>query len=122
MLLAPRSRHRGRKLPRPDGRTIAVRRYRELLRQFKDELGPLTAIDQVLLEQAVALVVRGELSQVSFVRAEPAASDEFIRATSEGRRILSHLRAKSAKAKPPVPNVHDLLAEIAEAADSGAEA
>lgn len=120
MLLAPRSRHRGRKLPRPDGRTIAVRRYRELLRQFKEELGPLTAIDEVLLEQAVALIVRGELSQVSFVRAEPAASDEFIRATSEGRRILSHLRAKSGKSKPLAPTVHDLLDEIAE--DSEAQA
>jgi hypothetical protein len=55
MLLAPRSRHRGRKLPRPDGRTVLARRYRELQRQFADELGPLTPIDQVLLDSCPPL-------------------------------------------------------------------
>lgn len=92
MLLATKRRPRrdsGNALPRPDGRTLPARRYRQLLREFEAELGGnLSAIDKALLGQAAALVVRSEAIQTAIVAGHAADTDEAVRLASESRRIL----------------------------------
>jgi hypothetical protein len=117
MLLAPKTRHRGRRLPRPDGRTLAVRRFRELQRQFEHELGPLSVVDKVLVDQAVALIVKAESIQTAIVRGEVADADAAIRLLSESRRVLASLKSKAAQNKPAGPTLADYLAQRAAQAD-----
>jgi hypothetical protein len=113
LLLAPRTRHRNRKLPRPDGRTLQVKRYHELIRDFTADIGaPLSSLDEALLGQAAALIVKAELIQTAIVSGQDADVDDAVRLASESRRILEGIKAKSAKAKPPAPTIHDLLAEL----------
>lgn len=123
MLLATKRRPRretGNISPRPDGRTLAARRYRRLLTDFEAEIGgELTAIDKALLGQAAALVVRSEQIQAAIVAGETAATDEAVRLASESRRILITLKAKAAKNRPTVvPSVDELFA-VNDQASSG---
>jgi hypothetical protein len=112
MLLTTKRRPRresGISLPRPDGRTVSVRRYNQLVRDFEIELGggPLSTIDMALLGQAAALVVRSEAIQTAIVAGREADTDEAVRLASESRRILASLTTRAAKAKPAG---HDPLA------------
>jgi hypothetical protein len=104
-LLAPRSRRRTSSMIRPDGRTIAVRRYRTLVREFEAEIGGgvLSASDRVLLEQAAGLVVRSEAIQTAIVAGLDTDASEAIRLASESRRILHALKAAGGKNKPARP-------------------
>jgi hypothetical protein len=116
MLLATKRRPRresGAELPRPDGRTLAAKRYRQLVDQFTAEIGaPLSAIEGALVGQAAALVVRSEIIQTVIIAGQATDTDEAVRLASESRRILNSLRARAAaKNKPPPPtSLHELLA------------
>jgi hypothetical protein len=116
MLLATKRRPRretGNAMPRPDRRTVAGRRYFELLRDFETEIGGApSAIDKALLGQAAALVVRSEAIQTAIVAGQTADTDEAVRLASESRRILNSLKAKADKAKPATPTIHDLVAAL----------
>ena len=116
-LLAPRGR-RPSKTPRPDGRTLGVRRYKRLLRELAAEIGPgpLSASEEALLGQAAALIVKSEALQVDIVMGKATDTDMAIRLVSESRRILEALKARSTKAKPaPATSLHELLAREAPA-------
>lgn len=109
MLLAPRDRRRNRHL-RPDGRTLHARRYKQLLREFSAEIGaPLSAIDEALIGQAAALVVKAEVLQTEIVAGRASDSDEIVRLASESRRILESLKSRSVKNKPTGPSLADHL-------------
>jgi hypothetical protein len=123
MLLAqkrpPRRESSAIALPRADGRTVSARRYRQLLRDFTAEIGgPLSAIDEALLGQAAALVVRSEQIQAQIVAGLAADTDEAVRLASESRRILGRLKSNAAKAKPSAgpTNLDELLSAQEEGA------
>jgi hypothetical protein len=110
-------------LPRTDGRTVAARRFRALIETCEAEFGaPQSSADSELYTTWAGLTLHREHLNAALVRGEPVDNDAMIRNASETRRVWSALKAKAAKAKAPAPNLHDLLAEIAEAAESGAEA
>jgi hypothetical protein len=90
-----------RRRRRVDGRTLEARRYRQLVAQFTAEIGsPLSAIEETMVSQAAALIVKSEAIQTAIVAGEDADADQAIRLSSESRRLLEGLRAKAAKNKP----------------------
>jgi hypothetical protein len=89
-----------RRRRRVDWRTLEGRRYRQLVAQFTAEVGtPLTAIEETMISQAAALVVKSEAIQTAIVAGEDADADQAIRLSSESRRLLEGLRPKTAKAR-----------------------
>jgi hypothetical protein len=97
-------------LPRTDGRTIAARRFRDLVDTFTAELGSgLTEADKSLTKQAANLVLASERMQADVVAGATVDPDALVRVSSEARRILGMLRAKVSKAKPAVPTTRERL-------------
>jgi hypothetical protein len=87
MLLATKRRPRresGNALPRPDGRTLPARRYKQLMREFQAEIGGPGQV---------------------------ADTDEAVRLASESRRILVALKTKAETNKPVGPTLQDYLVE-----------
>jgi hypothetical protein len=114
----PRRTRSGTALPRSDGRTIASRRFRQLVEEFERELGgELSEADRSLIKQAANLVQVSERLQADVIAGVPVDADALVRISSEARRILGMLKAKAAKSQPPAPTIHDLVAEL-EADDS----
>jgi hypothetical protein len=110
----------GIQLPRvADGRSQYARRFRKLVESFVAELGDPSAEDAALIRQTAHLVLTGELLQAAAINGEPIDVDAVVRINSETRRNLGMLKAKAAKAKPPAPTIHDLVAELE--ADEAAE-
>jgi hypothetical protein len=122
MLLAAKRKPRratGNALPRPDGRSVASRRYHQLMRAFEAEIGGrMSAIDQAMLGQAAALVVRSEAIQTAIIAGQAADTDEAVRLASESRRILVALRTKGETNRPAAgPSIAELFTVNAEAID-----
>lgn len=88
------------------------RRLRVLIEAFEAELsGELTEPDKALIRQVSSLQLRIEQMQSAIVDGRDVNGDELVRLSSEHRRLLTSLRAKAAKAKPPPPtSLHELLA------------
>lgn len=98
----------GLELPRTDGRTLAARRFRALCLAFENELGGhLGVVDQNLVRQAANLVLAAEKFQLDVVNGAEVNPDALVRVSSEARRILGMLRAKSAKNKPTGPTMRE---------------
>jgi hypothetical protein len=102
----------GIRLPRVDGRTRSVRRYRELIATFEAEIGREPAeADRILLKQAAAIALRAEQLEDAIVAGDAVDPDLVIRLSSEVRRILDRLKDKSDQAKvPPPTSLDELLA------------
>jgi hypothetical protein len=104
-----------------DLRTRAALRFRHLVQTYTKELGgSVGEADQALVKTAAGLVLRSEEMQAALVSGQPVDNGELVRVASEARRILGMLRTKAEKAKPAGPNIHDLLDQIAEAAEAEA--
>jgi hypothetical protein len=88
----PRHTRTGISLPRSDGRTIAARRFRELVESFEKELGgKLSEVDQSLVRQAANLVQVSERLQADVIAGAQVDADAMVRISSEARRILGML-------------------------------
>jgi protein-tyrosine-phosphatase len=116
----PRHSLSGIALPRVDGRTVAARRFRELVDAFSAELGAnLTETERGMVRQAAALQLRIEQMQGAIVESPDIDADLIIRLSSEHRRLLTKLRGKAAKNKPAVATIADYVArKVAEKAAS----
>jgi hypothetical protein len=82
MLLTPKDRRRSRRGRHllPDGRTLHMRRYKQLVRELTAEIGaPLTATEELLVGQAAALVVKAEAIQTMIVAGQAVDTDEAVR-------------------------------------------
>jgi hypothetical protein len=108
----PRHTRTGITLPRADGRTIAARRFRELVESFEQELGGnLSEVEQSLVRQAANLTQVNERLQADVVAGVQIDADAMVRISSEARRVLGMLRSKAAKNKlQAVPNLQNYLA------------
>jgi hypothetical protein len=94
----PRHTRTGIPLPRSDGRTIAARRFCELVESFEKELGGgLSEVEQSLVRQAANLVQVSERLQADVIAGVQVDTDAMVRISSEARRILGMLRAKATK-------------------------
>ena len=126
-----RNKHRdavsnGRLLPKGvDLRSVEGRGFLHLVESYTAELGgSLSEVERVMVKQCAAISMRCEVLQAKLVAGEDVDTDDIIRLTSESRRILSDLKAKTAKNKPAGPSLQDFLAQRAtrasdpEAADS----
>ena len=112
----------GIEMPRVDGRTLGARRYRRLVEAYSREIGAeLSEPEKALVGQVSSLQLRIEQLQSAIVAGHDVSTDELVRLSSEHRRLLTGLRKKADTNKPPAPNIHDLLAEIAEAASEAEE-
>jgi len=104
-------------LPRvADGRTLAARRFRALVKQFAHDLGggDLSAVDQALVKQAAHLILEAEQMQVASIRGDRVDADSLVRVNSEARRVIELLNIKGAKRKPTaVMSLHDIVARHA---------
>ena len=97
----PRHTRSGTALPRSDGRTIASRRFRQLVEEFEKELGgDLSEIEKNLVRQAANLTQVAERIQHDVIAGAQIDADELVRVSSEQRRVLGLLRARAAKTKP----------------------
>ena len=116
-----RTRTGGVPLPRADGRTIAARRFRDLVEAYSAELGgALTEAERSLVQQAAAVQIQCEELQRALVEGRDIDSDMLIRLSSEHRRLLAGLGAKAIKNKPAGgPSIDELFA--VEADEAGAE-
>ena len=107
----PRHTRTGIPLPRSDGRTIAARRFCELVESFEKDLGGgLSEVEQSLVRQAANLVQVSERLQADVIAGVQVDTDAMVRISSEARRILGMLRAKAAKNKPAGPTLAEYLA------------
>jgi hypothetical protein len=99
-------------LPRFDGRTLAARRYKEIIQNLEAEVGTdLSEADRGLIKTAGVLELRHEQMEAALMRGELIDNDELIRIASERRRILAKLRSKVVKNKPPAgPTLDELFA------------
>jgi hypothetical protein len=99
----------GIEMPREtDLRTVLGRRLSRLIRAYSSELsGNLSEPDKALVRQVCSLQVR-----IEQLDGREANADEVIRLSSEHRRLLTALRSRAAKSKPPAPTIHDLVAEL----------
>jgi hypothetical protein len=104
-------------LPRvADGRGIAAKRFRALVRQFARDLGDgeLSAADQALVRQAAHLILEAEAMQVASITGERVDADSLVRVNSEARRVIGMLQAKGAKSAAAAPmSLHDIVARHA---------
>jgi hypothetical protein len=108
----PRHTRSGVTLPRGDGRTVAARRFRDLVEAYSAELGgKLSPVEQSLVRQAANLTQVSERLQADVIAGTPVDHDAMVRISSEARRILGMLRAKAAKNKPAGPNLQEYLAQ-----------
>jgi hypothetical protein len=116
----PRHTRSGTALPRSDGRTIASRRFRQLVEEFEKELGgggELSEVDRSLVRQAANLVQLNERISADVAAGAQVDADALVRVSSEMRRVLSVIRAKATKRKPDAPSLQDYLAAKAALAD-----
>jgi hypothetical protein len=103
-----------RLLQNVDGRSSSARRFRDLVRAYEAEVaGNLTEVDRGLIRQAAALTFKAEALQSDLVNGLPVDGDQLIRLTGTAKRILSALREKASKRKPPAPTLQDHLARRA---------
>jgi hypothetical protein len=114
----PRRTRSGTALPRSDGRTVASRRFRQLVEEFERELGgELSEVDRSLVRQAANLVQLNERISADVAAGAQVDADALVRVSSEMRRVLSVIRAKATKRKPDAPSLQDYLAAKAALAD-----
>jgi hypothetical protein len=74
----------GIELPRADGRTIASRRFRELVESFEQELGgKLSPVEQSLVRQAASLTLAIECMQADVVAGVQIHADAMVRVSSK---------------------------------------
>jgi hypothetical protein len=84
-----------------DGRTVAARRFRDLVAAFEAEIGgTLSPIERGLVRSAASLQLQAEIMQAAIVRGEAIDPEMLIRLTGSSRRILQAISAKAAKRKP----------------------
>lgn len=80
-----------------DGRTAAVRRYRDLCISLADDLGgatELTEAQSALVRQAAAMIVQSERLQSAVLRGELVDCEQLTRLANAATRILSRLGIK----------------------------
>jgi hypothetical protein len=101
-------------LPRvADGRSLAAKRFRTLVKQFAHDLGggDLSAADQSLIRQAAHLQLEAEKLQMATIAGDRVDADSLIRINSEARRVIGMLQAKAAKARPSAPDLQEWIAQ-----------
>lgn len=88
------------------------RRYADLIELFTAEIGgSLSASEGALVKQAAALQVQSEKLQARIVNGDDVPSDDVIRVSSECRRILDALNAKTGTRGPkPGASLDDHIA------------
>jgi hypothetical protein len=114
-----------RRPPLPKARTplSAARRFGALVEQIVSDLGhePRDIIERQLVESAASLMLRAEQLQAGIVSGELRGvrmGDQAIRASSEARRILHHIRKRAAEdakqtTPSPAPTWSPLRSQIA---------
>ncbi len=102
----------GTRLPRVDGRTLAAKRYRELLEVCEAEFGAAqSSADRELFHTWATLSLLGEQMAAALVRGETIDHDALVRTSSEARRVWSALKGKAAENKPATgPSIEELFA------------
>ena len=95
-----------------DGRTAAGRRYRDLVRAFKTEIGgTITEAELGLIRQAAALTLRAEQMQADIVNGKEVNTDEVIRLSGTARRLLETIAEKSKKRPTSKLTIRDRIAQ-----------
>lgn len=78
-----------------DGRTVAARRFRDLIVSLAADLGGLDALNEgerALIRNAAAMVVRSEDLQAATLRGEAVDPSDLIRLTDAVASVLDRLR------------------------------
>jgi hypothetical protein len=110
-------------LPRAcDGRTVEMRRLRQLIRGLELEFGTeLAESERGSIQQLATIQMLIEQGQPDVVERRCTDADQIIRLSGERRRLLSDLRAKAAQREPEGPSVDDIFAAPAEPEEAEAE-
>ena len=112
--------NRKRPLPprrRSDAFSAHARRFRDLCKIYAADLGgldKLTEADLALVRTAAGLTVESERLQCQIVDGKGVNHDAVVRLSSETRRVLERLEARSAalrQVQPEAAGLHTLLAE-----------
>jgi hypothetical protein len=98
-----------------DYRSLAARRFRDLIHSYEADFEVVTEADQSLVRTAAMLTIKGEQMQAALVRGENVESDEIVRNAGQLRRILGDLRRKSEAAQTASPSLLEHLAAANEA-------
>ena len=109
-------------LPRAcDGRTVEMRRLRQLIRGLELEFGTeLAESERGSIQQLATIQMLIEQGQPDVVERRCTDADQIIRLSGERRRLLSDLRAKSAQRRDDQPSELDTyLAETYGTAEAG---
>jgi hypothetical protein len=100
----PRHTRAGIELPRTDGRTVAARRFRDLVCAYEQEVGgEVSAVESDLIRQAAVATLRCEQLQAAVIRGEPIDDGELTRLLGAARRLLAILYSKADRKKSAGP-------------------
>ena len=92
--------NRSRLLEGVDGRTANARRFRDICKNYEEEIGGVASeLERDLIRHAAGLTLRSEQLQSAIVRGEEVNNDELIRLGSTARRAFEAISAKAAKRK-----------------------
>ena len=110
-------------LPRAcDGRTVEMRRLRQLIRGLELEFGTeLAESERGSIQQLATIQMLIEQGQPDVVERRCTDADQIIRLSGERRRLLQDLRAKAAQREPEGLSVDDIFAAPAEPEEADAE-
>lgn len=102
----------GIELPRVDGRTVAARRFRDIVTGIEREIGStLTEIERSTVREMAMLMLRADQLQAAVVRGESINDDALIRLAGQIRRQRDALdRLKSKRQDPTM--IDDGLADV----------
>ena len=79
-----------------DYRTLAARRFKDLVRSYSETYDVVTEADQSLVRTAASLAFKGEQMQEALVRGENVESDEIVKNAGQLHRILAGLKRRAA--------------------------
>jgi hypothetical protein len=111
-------------LPRAlDGRTVEMRKLRAMIEGLELEFGALAESERATIKTVARIQMLLDQVQPGIGEGRCTEADKFIRLSSERRRLLQDLRAKSAASKQDGPTELDqYLAENYPADDADTEA
>jgi hypothetical protein len=90
-----------------DGRSPTARRFRDLVQEFKAEIGggDLSQTELAMIKTAASLALTAELRQADLVNGKMVDTDDLIRLASEVRRIFAEIAGKAGKRKSGGPRL-----------------
>lgn len=85
-----------------DGRSAPARRFRDLVRQFTEELGGDAIMSEpmrAMVRQAAAVTIEAERLQGAILRGEDVDTEQLVRVSNVQMRLMNGLKAKAKTAR-----------------------